>query len=412
VKLKPPGLGVAIFTAALLLRVGWILACWSKTGPTFEFPDEELHWQLASNLVNQATLVSDDGRYAARMPLYPLFLASFAWLNETGILMARLAQAVLGAATAWIAYSLTRKAFDRRAAAVAGALICFDPYAVFLANLLLTEVLFGCLALGLLACTWPLITHATRPARAATLGVAVLGAAAVMTRPSAAGWIVLLWIVLWLFDAQRWRAAGRLTLYLAVLAVCLLAWGLRNRAAIGASAWLSTNGGVTLYDALGPQADGSSNQEFLNNLPELAGLDEVGRDHKLRELALEQIRKDPTRALSLTWTKFLRTWSLRPNVSDYRGGAAGAVSAIFTAGVLLLALAGVVRAFIRRNRPAVEFRNRRRLHVLLWLPVIYFTLLHCVFIGSLRYRVPLMPFVEIVGATAFVQAQRERPAPS
>ena len=48
---------------------------------------------------------------------------------------------------------------------------------------------------------------------------------------------------------------------------------------------------------------------------------------------------------------------------------------------------------------------RRRLHVLLWLPVIYFTLVHCAFIGSLRYRVPLMPFVEIAAATAFVQTR-------
>ncbi|MFQ5807269.1 MAG: hypothetical protein ACE5I3_12540, partial [Phycisphaerae bacterium] len=231
-------------------------------------------------------------------------------------------------------------------------------------------------------------------------------AAALMTRPSAAGWIVLLWLVLWLFDAQRPRGTRRLTLYVGVLAACLLAWGLRNRAVIGAPAWLSTNGGVTLYDAQGPQADGSSNQAFLNELPELAGLNELERDRKLRQLAVEQMRKNPARALRLAWTKFLRTWSLVPNVSTYRAGITGVVSAAFTAGVLFLAFVGLLRTLSRKNPPAAESRNRRRLQALLWLPVVYFTLLHCVFVGSLRYRVPLMPFVEIAAATALVRAQR------
>jgi len=408
VKAKRPEPGLIIFFAALLLRVAWVLLRWSQHGPAFEFPDEELHWQLADHLVNDGALVSDDGRYAARMPLYPLFLALFAGLNEPGILVARLAQALLGAATAWIGYAVANRAFDRRAGLVAGALLCIDPFAVFFANLLLTEVLFSFLAVGLTACTWLLISRAARPARAAALGVATLGAAALMTRPSAAGWIVLVWVVLWLFDAQRPRATRRLILYVAVLAVSLLPWGLRNRLVIGAPAWLSTNGGVTLYDAQGPQADGSSNQSFLKELPELAGLDELERDRKLRHLALAQMRKDPAHVARLAWTKFLRTWSLRPNVSAYRGGVTGLASVAFTAGVLLLALAGIVRTFIRRNTPAAEWRSRRRLHLLLWLPVIYFTLLHCVFVGSLRYRVPLMPFVEIVAATALVQRHTKR----
>ncbi|MFQ5805201.1 MAG: hypothetical protein ACE5I3_01985, partial [Phycisphaerae bacterium] len=175
-KLKRPGLGAAIFVAALLLRTVWVLLRWSKHGPVFEFPDEELHWQLASNLVDHGTLVSDDGRYAARMPVYPLFLALPAWLYDAGILTARLAQALLGAATASIAYTLAHKAFDRRAGLIAGVLVCLDPYAVFFANLLLTEVLFSFLAVGLTACAWPLLTRTAQPARAAALGVAALGA--------------------------------------------------------------------------------------------------------------------------------------------------------------------------------------------------------------------------------------------
>ena len=408
-KPKTPGLGSAIFVVALLLRVAWVLLRWSRTGAALEFPDEELHWQLASNLVHDGTLVSDDARYAARMPGYPFFLALCAWANGTGILIARLLQALLGAATAWIAYSFVGRALDRRAALIAGILVCLDPHAIFFTNLLLTEVLFIFFAVALTACAWPLMTDPTKAPRAATYGVAGCSAAMLMTRPSAAGWLLLLWIVLWLFDSHRVRATRRLALYVAVMAVCLLPWGLRNRAVIGTSAWLSTNGGVTLYDAQGPQADGSSNQAFLEELPQLAGLDEVGRDRELRRLAIEQMRSDPGRALKLACVKFRRTWSPSPNVSDYRGGVTGFVSAAFTVVTLLLAFIGLARTLEKKHPPAATPHHHRRLHLLLWLPVIYFTLVHCVFIGSLRYRVPLMPFVEIAAATAFMQL-RARPS--
>jgi 4-amino-4-deoxy-L-arabinose transferase-like glycosyltransferase len=404
VKPKTPGLGSAIFLVALLLRVAWVLLRWSKTGAALEFPDEELHWQLASNLVHDGTLVSADARYAARMPGYPLLLALCAWANGTGILIARLLQALLGAATAWVAYGFVKRVLDRRAALIAGILVCLDPYAIFFTNLLLTEVLFSLLAVALTACAWRLIVDPAKAPRAAAYGVAVCGAVMLMTRPSAAGWLLVVWVVLWLFGSQRGRATRRLALYMAVTAVCLLPWGLRNRAVIGASAWLSTNGGVTLYDAQGPQADGSSNQAFLEQLPQLAGLDEVQRDRELQRLAIERMRSDPGRVLKLAWVKFRRTWSPAPNVSDYRGGVTGFVSAVFTVVTLLLAFIGLAGTL--GKRPLAEtVVPRRRLHLLLWLPVVYFTLVHCVFIGSLRYRVPLMPLVEIAAATAFVQSR-------
>ena len=105
-------------------------------------PDEQIHWQLATNLVERVELKTNDGRYAARMPAYPLFLAMFAGQGEAGILFARAAQAVLGALAAWVVYALAARSLGRRAGLIAGMLAAFDPYAIFFANLLLTETLF------------------------------------------------------------------------------------------------------------------------------------------------------------------------------------------------------------------------------------------------------------------------------
>ena len=379
---------MAVFGAALLARAAWVLVRWAQGGPSLEFPDEEIHWQLARNLVAGGGLSTDDGRLAARMPLYPLFLALFAWLGPAGILVARLGQCVVGAATAGLVFLLADAALGRRAAIAAGLLVCIDPYAIFFANLLLTETVFALLAVALTACAWAVAARG--PARA-TVGVGLLGAAAVLTRPSAAGWIPLLWLTLCAFDSNRGRAVRRGALYAGILIVCLLPWGVRNRVLLGSFAWLSTNGGVTLYDAQGPQAGGGSDQTFLGALPELALLDEVARDRELQRRAIQQMRDDPLRVLRLAGIKFLRTWSLTPNVESYRGGVTGVVSATFTLGVLLAAGVGLLGR-----------RGPKGLMILLWLPVVYFTLLHCIYVGSLRYRIPLMPFVEIAAACAFV----------
>jgi len=392
--------GAVVFAAAAALRVAWVLVRWSQAGAALEFSDEQLHWQLATNLVEQGTLVSDDGRYAARMPVYPLFLALFAWLGEVGILLARLAQALLGAAAAWAVFRLADAALGRRAAWVAGALACCDPYAIFFANLLLTEVPFTLIGVGLVASAWRLTAQHVERNRLALVGLALLGAAAVLARPSAAGWIMLLWIVLWFLDGNRVRATRRLGLYVLTFGVLMLPWGLRNRSALGHPAWLGTNGGVTLYDAQGPQAKGDSDQSFLLRMPELAGLGEVERDRALRRLAIEQMREDWGRVLRLAGVKFLRTWSLTPNVGSYRSGVAGFVSAAFMLVVLAAAAVGLCRT-----------RPKWKLHLILWLPVVYFTLVHCMFVGSLRYRVPLMPLVEITAAAALVSRQEPSSGP-
>jgi hypothetical protein len=176
-----------------------------------------------------------------------------------------------------------------------------------------------------------------------------------------------------------------------VLGLALLPWGLRNRAVIGEAAWLGTNGGLTLYDAQGPQARGDSDQSFLQTMPELASLGEAERDRRLGRLAIEQMTADPARVLRLALVKLARTWSLTPNVAPYRAGAEAYISAVFMLIVLACAVVGLIRT-----------RRLRRLHAVMLLPIMYFTMVHCIYVGSVRYRVPVMPLLEILAAAAFL----------
>lgn len=393
-----------VFAVALVLRGGWVLVRWQSRGPTLEFPDEQIHWQLARNLATRGELVTDDGRYASRMPGYPLFLLPFAPLGTTGILAAQLAQAVIGAATAVAVASFARRAAhgsepppadDARhggrppsagdaVGLIAGALVAVDPYAIFFSALLLTEVVFTLEAVLLVASA---ASWWRRSSRSNTAGVALCGMAAIMTRPSAAGWIVLLWGLLLVFKRFQKPAWRLVAVSVLTLAGAMIPWALRNRAVVGAPAWLSTNGGVTLYDALGPQASGASDQSFLDTMPELESMTEPQRDRYLYRRALEAVRSDRWRIVRLAWVKFRRTWNPLPNAPGYSHSPKAFVLAVYTLGLLVLAVPGL---WYWRRAPVVL--------ALVLLPVAYFTLLHSIFVGSVRYRVPLMPFVAILAA--------------
>jgi 4-amino-4-deoxy-L-arabinose transferase-like glycosyltransferase len=398
--------GWVVFFVALAPRLGFVLLRWMQHGPALEYPDEALHWQLASNLVHDGALVSDDGRFAVRMPLYPLFLAPFAALGPIGILATRLVQALLGAATALVAWQWLRRAGGARMAIVAGLLVALDPFGVFFANLLLTEVLFTFVAVALCSSAWRLASESASGWRSAIL-LGVLGAAAIMIRPSAALWIPAIWVLVALLAADRRRMLLRLWICPVALALTLLPWGIRNQIVLGDFAWLSANGGLTLYDAQGPQADGSSDQSFLANMPELATMGEVERDHTLQRRALEQMSADPARVIRLAGIKVLRMWNPLPNVPEYRTSRAAVAGAAYT----VIVLVGALVALAVRGALTPAARHRRRaVLALAWLPVVYFTLLHSVYIGSVRYRVPLMPMLAIATATIFARRQPGQPA--
>jgi hypothetical protein len=59
--------------------------------------------------------------------------------------------------------------------------------------------------------------------------------------------------------------------------------------------------------------------------------------------------------------------------------------------IMILAITGAART-IRRGWP----------YVLCWLPAVYLTGLHVVFVGSIRYRVPAMLTLAVLAAGAWV----------
>jgi hypothetical protein len=118
---------------------------------------------------------------------------------------------------------------------------------------------------------------------------------------------------------------------------------------------------------------------------------EVRFDRLLRDEALRWAAANPGQALQLAGVKLRRMWNIWPNEPQFRSWLVRlAVFGTYTP-ILLLALVG-----------AWQFRDRGRDVLLLVLPAVYFSVLHAVFIGSLRYRQPAMLTLTILAAAAIV----------
>lgn len=401
---------VIVFILAAVVRVGWVTARYSgERAQVLEYPDEEVYWQLARSLSEGQGLRDEFGYRATYMPGYPAFLSLFVD-RHAGLYRARLFQAMLGAWIAPAVYLLARRWLSLArmeqdgaggsdiACLLAALAVAVDPFLVFFSGLLLTETLFA----ASLATAWLLVVSVCRPSHRPSAGaVLLLGGLlwiCVMLRPSAAVLVpaaIAAVLICRRCDKASLAMGGAVAI---VVVLGLIPWAARNQAVIGRWRWLTTRGGISLYDGFQPGATGASDLAHTKSMPEVKGLREVEWDRYFREQAWSAVRQDPARAARLAWRKFRRMWNPWPNVESYRGGTAAGVAAGWT--ILLLVLAAL--GWWRARRMVAAWAT-------LLLPVAAFTLIHMVYVGSVRYRVPIMPLVVVLAAVGLAGLPGLRP---
>ena len=150
-----------------------------------------------------------------------------------------------------------------------------------------------------------------------------------------------------------------------------------------------------MYDGFHPGATAASDQSFMQDkISELKAFpNEVDRSDHLTHQALEFIKDNPGRAIVLGLKKISRTWSPIPLSAEYGGNVRIVIlAAIYTIPLFVLTIVGLCRSNL--SMPAKVF---------LLLPAIYFTAIHALSVGSLRYRLPADVPMAVVAASALVR---------
>ena len=384
---------IAIASASFFLCVALDLFYFPATTT---FPDEQRFLASAARLVETGGFWVGGDR-AWEMPGTALFYAPFVALAPSpgaAILPIRLAQAALLIVQAILIGVTARRIFrDRRTALIAFAMTAFYPFLLYYQGLLLSETLFNTLLVAGFASLYWWRDRGFRMDAALVLCCACFGAAA-LTKATLTVVPPIL-IALLTLPARRAsltiRACAVATL---IYAAVLAPWWVRNYLVLDTFVPFTTSAALNLYLGNNPQnptggVDWSANVETgvfarLQAMP-----DEIARQREFTAAALAHIRDDPGGFVQRMGFKFVRFWNIVPNAPQFSGAFYRIISVASFGPVLLLALLTVV---LRRNLA-------NELSPILLL-IAYFTIVHMVTIASLRYRLPLEPFLILLAAAS------------
>ena len=342
----------------------------------------------------------------ASAPGYPLVLAVLfvAAGGEPPVMAARALNAVLGTLAVGCVYALAARLFDTRTALAAAAIVAIYPGAIGMSVFVLSEAAFCPLMLAqILLCAMAFQHGDSKVAAALAAAAGGIAGAATLVRPS---WLLFtpLAIVAGLGSGRnliRHLALGTATI--AGLILVMAPWWIRNYRVIGHFVPTTLEVGASLYDGLNPRATGASDMSFL---AELAAAEkqkpadseplDYRLDRRLRQESLEWAETHPGRVLQLAAIKCARLWNIWPNETEFRSWPMRLVVCASYVPLLALLIAGAVR-----------FTARGWTYALCWLPALYFTVLHMIFVSSIRYREPAMlPLVVLAAGAAFVPRPR------
>jgi len=409
-----------LLVLAGLVRFAFILTQPTDAEALNRLPDQVEYLQLARNLLDGRGLVLRDDRfdqdvYAYRMPGYPAFVAAIG----ADVRAVRVAQVLVDVSTVLATVLIARRWLTERGSLFAGALVALNPFLIFFSGLILSETLYTATLVWGVYC----LLDARRWVWWLGLPLLLFG---IYVRPAALGLPVVLGVATSLLNWREWATYHHrrvspgvpwaLVYYVGLMALLLTPlvltpWMLRNQRLLGSPVWLTSNGGITAYDGFNPlqivkpwTERGGSDQTIILALPELRGMGEIERDQYLKQKASEFLKRYPSEVPAITLFKVLRTWSPVPLSADYgRKVIYLLAGAVYGVPLLVLTVVGLLR--LGTLSAGVK--------LVLITPALYFTVVHAMTVGSLRYRIPVEPLLAVIACSALgkQRAPDEAPVP-
>jgi hypothetical protein len=177
-----------------------------------------------------------------------------------------------------------------------------------------------------------------------------------------------------------------------LMLVSLLPWVWRNHNLLGANVWTTTNSGITLCDGFHAGANGSSDQRFITEMPQLRSMNEVQRSDYLAHMAKQWILEHWTAIPALTAKKLLRGWSPVPLSREFARPVYRWISVSYALPFDFVCLIGLLSR-----------RLNIRAKLLLTMPAIVVTLGQALTVGSIRYRMPAEATLAVMAGVGVVE---------
>lgn len=407
---------LAIWAVFIALRLAALLI------PVTPTSDAEWYVLRAIGLAAGHGYLDNEGVPTAFWPAgWPMAMSVLFQVTGPSLVALGLFNLACSVGTGYLALLLGRRLFCSEAAARLGLLLyAVYPNAIGYVPLALTEVFYT--ALLLMGC-WLVI------ARRSMLWLVAAGVVfgfATLVKAQTLVMVPLLFAIDWLRVGDVWRRLpaliGQGALVLAMAALTVMPWTMRNHAQLGAWIAVSTNGGFTLLTGNNDTATGDYTpaDPTVTALMARKDLTEVTRDAEAKRLGLEWIAAHPGRFVTLAPRKLARLWL--PDGEAEWAYQAGAPSyarfellyrAVRTANQAYYALLmlGFAAAFVVMTiRRRAEQQRWVGWWLLPWGVAAYPSLIALVFSGQSRFHYPVMPFVCLASGWLLAEAWKAREA--
>ncbi|HEX8446528.1 MAG TPA: glycosyltransferase family 39 protein [Sphingomonas sp.] len=357
--------------------------------------DSAAYMEMARTLIQTDRMVDSYGNQVLYSPGYPFALALPFALFGVSARVAVLTNILLGAVATGLVWRLARIATGRAVPALlaAAGFAVLIPAVAQTPELAREHVSTPLLLLYLLACL--MLVRSPRPGRWVLVGGLAFGFGLLAGVSSIFTGIVLPVAVL-LRRAGWVQRAGIVAAFTGATALLIVPWLIHVDHVIGRP-MMSANGGINLYIGNNPAATGyfvpidrTPIGPHWHRLR--AQLGELGLDDLLKREASAWMRADPVRTAALDARKLVYFWL--PDVPDAEDEDAGTPLALIRwVGVVqhLLILALAIVAVARWRRLATGAR-------LLVLAVLAFWAIHGIVYMITRYRAPAMPLMIVLAA--------------
>jgi 4-amino-4-deoxy-L-arabinose transferase-like glycosyltransferase len=362
-------------------------------------------------------------RGAYQAPGYPAFVALVMALCGRDVLWVKAAQVLLGAATAYLLYALGRSWYGHAAGLAAGWFFALDPTLVAFTHYVFTETLFVFLFVAAASVAFRR-RELSGPTRALAAGVLFAAAAYVKSSvifllPVLAAWFV------WVHRESAARAARWAGVAALAWALCVAPWTVRNWRVHGGFVLMDSSGAYNFWRGNQPnayarrRANSDWNVRFAAPFEaySMAPVSEVGgstfvqyaaeayatptpTDLQVIEAggraALDYIRDEPAWFLRRAWYKIVDLWNptsfvMRHLEKQGYGEIPGWVETSLSWAAVLSYLATLAFAL-----PALWALRRDPYAQLVLLLILYYTAVHAVTFGLTRFRLPVMPFLDLL----------------
>lgn len=379
--------------AAACLAVCWAIDILYFPAAT-TFPDEHRILSSAVELAHSGVFRVGDSR-AWEMPGTALFFAGPASIFGTShaIIAARILQSFLLVAQVLLIAFIARRIFrDQLTGLIAATITAFYPFFLYYQGLLLSETLFNTFVVaGFAALYWWREGGAKIDVRLVI--ACACFAAATWTKATLTFLPPLLLAAAALAGPNKvQRAAITFVVSALIYSAFLSPWWVRNHNLFGTLVPFTTTAGHNLYLGNNPANttggidwNKDAQRDVVERIQALPN--EIERQRAYSDAAKAYITSEPATFLQNAMKKFVRFWNIAPNAEGFSQGAYRTIAILSFGPVLVLA---IIAAFMLRGMFATLLP--------IYLLIGYFTVVHMITIASLRYRLPLEPFLILLAA--------------